>query len=95
MPYPKLKANRIIHTFLRLNRILKVFLLLFALTFDLVLLPLGAGSARPIKFARCIQRPKRAERATRKFNSSPVLGEVLQAEGYECYNAAALGQASA
>ena len=38
----------------------------------------------------CIQMPKRAERATRKFNSSPVLGEVPQAEGYECYNAAAL-----
>jgi hypothetical protein len=35
------------------------------------------------------------KRATREFNSSPVLGEVPQAEGYECYNAAALGLASA
>ena len=35
MLYPKLKANRIIHTFLRLSRKLKVFLLLSALTFDL------------------------------------------------------------
>ena len=32
----------------------------------------------------------RAKRAAGKFNSSPVLGEVPQAEGYECYNAVAL-----
>ena len=59
------------------------------------MLPVGAGSARPIKFAMRIEMPERAEKAKRKFNSSPVLGEVPQAEGYECYNAAALGHASA
>ena len=71
---------------------------LSALTFDLVLLPVGAGSARPIRFAACNQRPKGAKgakRATRKFNSSPKTGEVPQAEGYECYNTAALRLASA
>ena len=73
---------------------------LSALTFDLspCLVAVGVGAARPIKFAACIQRPKGqkgVKRATRKFNSSPVLGEVPQAEGYEGYNAAALRLASA
>ena len=42
-----------------------------------------------------IKRPKRPKRAAGKFNSSPVLGEVPQAEGYEGYNTAAFCQASA
>ena len=40
MLYPKLKANRIIHTFLRLSRILKVFFIAFRFNFlDYLQLP--------------------------------------------------------